>query len=298
MALGSGTSGGTLAPLLLISGAFGSLVGTLFEHLVPAAHVSPGAFALVAMAAAFGASIRATFTAIVFLFELTRDYQIILPLMLASVLAELVAAALSRDSLMTEKLTRRGLRVQGDYEADVLQSTLVADVMTRQVDVVADDATVAEGRELLETDDHDALPVVDGGGRCVAIVTRHDLLASDLDPSRPVTDDDRPRPRGRGARRLGARSAAPHAGRTTSPTSPSSTANGWSGSVPAATSCAARLRQFQREHLQPGWPPLRPSPPGRRCSAADSAAGWPTPAASSSCDSPKGESNRCATTWS
>lgn len=62
-ALGSGTSGGTLAPLLLISGAFGSLVGTLFQHGVPAAHISPGAFALAAMAAAFGASIRATFTA-------------------------------------------------------------------------------------------------------------------------------------------------------------------------------------------------------------------------------------------
>ena len=73
--------------------------------------MSPGAFAVVAMAATFGAATRATFTAIVFVFELTRDYDVILPLMLATVLADLVASALMRDSLMTEKLARRGLRV-------------------------------------------------------------------------------------------------------------------------------------------------------------------------------------------
>ncbi|MGZ4735445.1 MAG: chloride channel protein, partial [Acidimicrobiia bacterium] len=72
-ALGSGTSGGTLAPILLISGAFGSLLGTLANHLVPGLHISPGAMALVAMAATFGAATRATFTAIVFAFELTQD---------------------------------------------------------------------------------------------------------------------------------------------------------------------------------------------------------------------------------
>ncbi len=78
------------------------------------------------MAATFGASTRATFTAIVFLFELTRDYQVILPLMLAAVVADLVAGALMRETLMTEKLTRRGLRVQTEYEVDVLRTTLVA----------------------------------------------------------------------------------------------------------------------------------------------------------------------------
>ena len=179
VSLASGTSGGTLAPLLLICGCVGSLVGSFANHLWPAAHISPGAFALVAMAAAFGASIRATFTAIVFLFELTRQYQIILPLMLASVLAELVASALMRDSLMTEKLTRRGLRVQADYEADVLSILSVRDVMTKDVVSVPDTATTDEARMLLEEADHHAIPVVDREGHCVGIVTQEGLVETE-----------------------------------------------------------------------------------------------------------------------
>ena len=76
-----------------------------------------GAFALVAMAATFGAATRAPFAAIVFVFELTRDYDAILPLMLATVLAELVARATLADSLMTEKLARRGLTRAGRLPA-------------------------------------------------------------------------------------------------------------------------------------------------------------------------------------
>ena len=95
VALASGTSGGTLAPILLISGSFGAVLGRLAEH-VPGVHLSPGGFALVAMAATFGAATRATFASIVFLFELTRDYNAILPLMLATVIATLVASAIMR----------------------------------------------------------------------------------------------------------------------------------------------------------------------------------------------------------
>src|SRR5439155_9280935 len=136
VALASGTSGGTLAPILLISGSFGAVLGRLADNLVPGAHISSGAFALVAMAATFGATTRATFASIVFLFELTRDYNAILPLMLASVIADLVAGSLMRDSIMTEKLTRRGLRVPSDYHADVLRTTPVAAVMTTRVETV------------------------------------------------------------------------------------------------------------------------------------------------------------------
>src|SRR4051812_17896212 len=111
LALASGTSGGTLAPILLISSAFGSLVGAGLNHVMPGHDVAIGAFAVVAMAATFGAATRATFTSIVFVFELTRDYEVILPLMLATVLADIVFSAVSEDSLMTEKLRRRGLRI-------------------------------------------------------------------------------------------------------------------------------------------------------------------------------------------
>src|SRR5438874_8650651 len=106
IALGSGTSGGTLAPLLLIGGAFGGLVGAGLDAAFPGLGLSPGAVALVAMAATFGAATGATFTAIVFAFELTRDYAAVLPLMLAAVLADIVFNSLSQHSLMTEKLAR------------------------------------------------------------------------------------------------------------------------------------------------------------------------------------------------
>src|SRR5437899_881070 len=129
VALASGTSGGTLAPILLISGSFGALLGRLAAGM-PGVHVSPGAFALVAMAATFGAATRAPFASIVFLFELTRDYQAILPLMLATVIAHLLATTLGRDSIMTEKLTRRGLHVPPDYHADLSRPTSARELMT------------------------------------------------------------------------------------------------------------------------------------------------------------------------
>ena len=187
IALGSGTSGGTLAPLLLIGGSFGSLVGSLALAAVPGLGISPGAFAVVGMAATFGASTRATFTAIVFLFELTRDYQIVVPMMLAAVVADLIAGALMRETLMTEKLFRRGLRVSTEYEVDVLRTTLVADVMSRQVDTLPGDATVADARRRLESGRHGAYPLVDGGGHCVGIVTRGDLLSRPAGDAEPLT---------------------------------------------------------------------------------------------------------------
>jgi CIC family chloride channel protein len=187
VALASGTSGGTLAPVLLISGSFGSLFGTLVSHVFPGAHVSPGAFALVAMAATFGAATRATFASIVFLFELTRDYEIILPLMLATVIADLVAGALLRESLMTEKLARRGLRVARDYQADILGTTLVREVMTSEVDSLPVDSTVGDARQLLERGGHGAYPLVDQAGTCRGMIARGDLLADLTSDDQPVT---------------------------------------------------------------------------------------------------------------
>ena len=186
IALGSGTSGGTLAPLLLIGGSFGSLLGFAAGAIDPKLGLSPGAFAVVAMAALFGASTRATFTAIVFLFELTADYQIILPLMLAAVVADIVAAALLRESLMTEKLARRGLKVQTEYAVDVLGTTLVRDVMTTEVDTLPATATVGDARRKIAAGRHGAYPILDDGGRCVGIVARGDLLRREAGEGEPV----------------------------------------------------------------------------------------------------------------
>ena len=188
LALGSGTSGGTLAPILLIGGSFGALVGHAVDGAAPSLGVSPGAFALVAMAAVFGAATRASFTSIVFLFELTGDYRMILPLMLATVVADLVAGALLRDGLMTEKLTRRGVTVQGDYHADVLAGAAVSAIMTREVATLPVDATVADAQNLFSSNGHSAYPLVDPDNRCVGIVGRGDLLGEDCEATTMVRD--------------------------------------------------------------------------------------------------------------
>ena len=189
VALASGTSGGTLAPILLVGATFGALAGHAVNALAPAAHVAPGAFALVSMAATFGAAARAPFTSIVFVFELTGDYQVILPLMLASVVADLVASSLMTESLMTEKLARRGLVVRGAYEVDVMRTTRVARIMTADVHTLSCSATVGDAMAAFRATGHGAYPVVDGDGACVGIVTRGDLLGQgpSVDTEAPIT---------------------------------------------------------------------------------------------------------------
>lgn len=165
-------------------GAAGEVASGTFGGL----DVSPGAFALVAMAATFGAATRATFASIVFVFELTRDYDAILPLMLATVLADIVARHLLHDSLMTEKLSRRGLRVPSDYQADVLGAVTVGEVMTTDVAVLRDSMTVGEASLAFGRGGHGAYPVVDERGRCVGIIARGDLLHGDLDDDARLGD--------------------------------------------------------------------------------------------------------------
>ena len=133
ISLGSGTSGGLLAPMFMSSAALGGVFAMGMNEVFPAAHLSAGAFALVAMGAVFGAASRAAFSFIVFAFEITRDYNSVLPLMLVTVIADGVAILLMpRASIMTEKLIRRGLRIHQDYETDVLQQMVVSETMDRE----------------------------------------------------------------------------------------------------------------------------------------------------------------------
>ena len=176
LALGSGTSGGTLAPLLLIGGAFGALCAAGVARVMPSAATPAGAFALVAMAAVFAAATRAPFASMVFVFELTRDFGIVVPLMLATVIASLVYDAFLRESLLTVKLARRGVRVRPQLGVDPLRVASVGEVMTTDVLTIPATATVAEARALFATVGHSAYPVVDADGSVVAMLTRLDLL--------------------------------------------------------------------------------------------------------------------------
>lgn len=187
--LGSGTSGGLLAPMFMASAGMGSAIAMIINYFVPSAHVSPGAFALVAMGAVFGAASRATFAFIIFAFELTRDYNSVLPLMLVCVIASGVALKFLKNSIMTEKLARRGLRINQDYEADVLMEVNVGAVMDPEIPAIPSSMPVRELAERVHRRDpefmrHQGFLVVDKDGNLEAVVTRGDMLrALEEDPS-------------------------------------------------------------------------------------------------------------------
>src|SRR5574337_929167 len=98
------------------------------NHIIPGAQLDPAAFAIVGMAAVFAAASRATFAFIVFAFEITREYQSVLPLMLVCVIASGIAQIYLKESIMTERLSRRGLKIHLEYEVDPLREVSVASV--------------------------------------------------------------------------------------------------------------------------------------------------------------------------
>ncbi|HKW27162.1 MAG TPA: chloride channel protein [Terriglobales bacterium] len=181
ISLGSGTSGGLLAPMFMSSAALGGVFAALVNRVFPAAHLAPTGFALVAMGAVFGAAARAPFTFIIFAFEITRNYDSVLPLMLVTVIADAIAMLLSPSSIMTEKLVRRGLHIDQDYEADVLQEVSVSEVMDRNAASVPPEMTVRELADRVARRDpaataHQGHPIVDHAGHLVGMVTRSDML--------------------------------------------------------------------------------------------------------------------------
>lgn len=192
VSLGSGTSGGLLAPMFMSSAAMGGVFALGIDRIYPAANLSAGAFALVAMGAVFGAASRATFTFIIFAFEITRDYNSVLPLMLVSVIADGLAMLLMpKASIMTEKLRRRGLRIHQDYEADAMHQVAVSETMDRDNNIpkVIADLKVGEladriARRDPEVSQHQGMLVLDRDGRLEGVITRGDIMrALDKDPS-------------------------------------------------------------------------------------------------------------------
>ena len=181
LSLGSGTSGGLLAPMFMSSAAMGGVFALAVNHIFPNAHLSPGACALVAMAAVFGSASRATFTFIVFAFEIVRDYNAVLPLMLVCVIADAIALRYLPNSIMTEKLARRGLHTNQEYESNALKQLKVEEVMARHVATVDPGESARAAADRIASGDgtfsrHHGLPIVDSSGRLQGIITHGDLL--------------------------------------------------------------------------------------------------------------------------
>jgi CIC family chloride channel protein len=175
MTLGSGGSGGIFAPSLFMGAMLGSLFGQAAHYLFPSVTAPAGAYAMVGMAAFFSSAAHAPITAILILFEMTGDYNIILPLMLATVVSTLVARLLSSESIYTLKLTRRGIHLEQGQDVDVMQGVTVREAMTTELDVVPLQMPLVDLADEFARTHHHGFPVIDGGGDLVGVVTIRDL---------------------------------------------------------------------------------------------------------------------------
>lgn len=179
IALGSGTSGGTLAPLFTIGGALGALAGLACAAWAPHLGIDPRMAGLVGMAAIFAGASRALLASIVFAFETTRQPVGLLPLIGGCTAAYLISALLMRNTIMTEKIARRGVRVPSEYAADFLEQVSAGQACTREV--VSLDATdrLDDVRNWLGSGkaeaQHQGYPVLERG-QPIGVLTRRDLL--------------------------------------------------------------------------------------------------------------------------
>jgi len=182
IALGSGTSGGTLAPLFTIGGALGAALGVATLSLFPHLGIDPRIAGLVGMAAMFAGASRALLTSVVFAFETTLQPAGLLPLLGACAAAYLVSSLTMRDTIMTAKIARRGVRVPTEYAADFLDQLLVRDHATRDAATLKSSDRVGDVRRWLASGDARAqflgYPVLDDNGDIRGSVTRRELLES------------------------------------------------------------------------------------------------------------------------
>jgi CIC family chloride channel protein len=172
--LGSGNSGGVFAPSLFMGAIVGGLVGNLAQSLFPDLVGHPGAYAIVGMAAVFAGAARAPITAILIVFEMSNDYQLILPLMMATVLSTLVAEILFKESIYTLKLRLKGISLQHGRDRDVMQNLSVEDAMDRNPYVVEKTMPLDELLRFFQKAHAHSFPIVDGDHHLIGMVSMYD----------------------------------------------------------------------------------------------------------------------------
>ncbi len=182
--LGSGGSGGVFAPALFIGAMFGGLFGNIVVMAFPGMTAPSGAYAIVAMAAVFSAAARAPITAVLILFEMTGDYRIIMPLMLSTVIATVVAGYLDKESIYTLRLSRKGVNISKGRDIDLMQSIMVSEVMTSDADPVLESMGMKELLQHFQTNRHNSFPVLNTDGDLTGIISLSDLDAALNDSSR------------------------------------------------------------------------------------------------------------------
>jgi CBS domain-containing protein len=190
ISLGSGTSGGTLAPLFTIGGGLGSVLGAAALSIFPGIGIDVRVAALVGMAAMFAGASRALLASVIFAFEVTHQPLSLLPLLGGCTSAFLISSLLMRHTIMTEKIARRGARVLAEYSTDFLDQVLVKDAATRDVVALAADDSLADVRAWFASHaagtQHQGFPVLDRDGFFLGALTRRDILDSQAPESAPL----------------------------------------------------------------------------------------------------------------
>ncbi|GAA4382597.1 chloride channel protein [Tsukamurella soli] len=191
MSLGSGTSGGVLAPVFMIGGALGALVG----HVLPFEFA--GFWAILGLAAVVGGVMRSPLTGVVFTLELTHAWPAMFPMLIASTTAYAVSVLVLKRSVLTEKIARRGLHLTRDYSTDPLETFFVADVVhpgappEPSSGTVGPRDTLRHAANVLAASDGRPLRVVDGDGRELGHVVLADLLVARRHDLSEATDRSR-----------------------------------------------------------------------------------------------------------
>jgi len=186
VALGSGTSGGVVAPLLMMGGALGGLEAMFLPHM------GVGFWPLISLGAVLGGTMRAPLTGIVFAIELTHDFNVLLPLLIANVLAYTVSVLLLKRSILTEKVSRRGFHLSCEYSVDPLEILFVREVMRTTLAAFAAATTVEDAASHLRPEHsprgQHLYPVLDSENRLAGVITRKDLqkLAAEHDGARKI----------------------------------------------------------------------------------------------------------------
>ncbi|MDE2089887.1 MAG: chloride channel protein [Gammaproteobacteria bacterium] len=186
VSLGSGTSGGTLAPIMTIGACLGALLGKMSTFIFPHLGIDPRMVALVGMAAIFAGASRALFMSIVFVLETTWQAQGLLPLVIGCTAAYMISSFFMQHTIMTEKIARRGVRVPVEYTADFLFQIVVRDYASYPAVMLSAGSTLGEVRAWFASGspgtEHQGFPVLDATGKLYGIVTRKDLFATGLTP--------------------------------------------------------------------------------------------------------------------
>ena len=198
--IGSGGSGGVFAPSLFMGAMAGGFFGTAVHHVFPAVTAPPPAYSIVGMGAVVAGTTHGPLSAIMILFEMTGEYKIILPLMIACIISTLASGHLSKESIYTLKLARRGVNLEAGKEVNVLKSIRVKDVMNPSVETVPENLSLGRLADRIHKSKHKSFPVVADNNHLTGMLSYFDyrdvifdenlkdlLVAQDLATEQVVT---------------------------------------------------------------------------------------------------------------